>query len=207
MDIEAWDSSLYRRSRGPWRDLAIVGAGSITFYHTWPFSDPDGTSPDSAENHRELMQLLDLVIEVARPESLKLYDEDGWYFPVSARYAYFRDEKAVLRELMLLHEMWERGLPGCAVGEPVGKSEAMGDYVCNHDGRRPEPWRVVWERYSQLIPLAPQVTAATVRSVLAQSPDGGLRMTRTPNIFNSFAADAFLDVLQAVHGTDSSERP
>ena len=99
-----------------WGDERGEGLAELVLDPVWPFRTPGGRVGPAeaaryADNRDLLVRLVEAVVEVCAPESVRLHTDAGPPLPFDAHLLYYRDPGAALADLRWVAELWERGDP------------------------------------------------------------------------------------------------
>lgn len=165
------------------------------------------------ENLEELTDVLFAQVQALRPDSMKVYTDDGLYLPFNAHLAYYGSPAAVLDDLALLADAWEHGLPGYST--PPLKAwrpgEGGGDF---HSWRDEQQQAALWRALGEALPAGGRVTAEHVEWVyrhgsfstyaVEAGDTQGKAVLNYPDFLDGFVDGFFLEVLRAALGGDTS---
>lgn len=159
------------------------------------------------ENLEDLRDVLLSQVQALRPDSMKVYTDVGLYLPFNAHMAYYGSADAVLDDLALLADVWERGLPGYSTPPLKAWRPGAGDGDVFHEWRDDQQQAALWRALAEALPAVRRVTADHVEwvyqhdsfSTYAVEAGGtkGKAVLHYPDFLNGFVDGFYLAVLQA----------
>lgn len=204
---EAWRTYHYEHPR-------LGGDAALWVLNCGPFCTPiDAAEEAHREINRHVEENLDMLtglffrlVEALNPWSMKVFTDEGLYLPVNAHLAYYRDVAGVLKDIELMAEVWERGLPRHHIG-PILHHRADDIKRSFHSWRSPSQQEKLWQSLGTLLPQRIGLSPDTVRNVLATgrfdtyTMPAGFAVLEYPDFLNAFLDRFYLAVLAAARGS------
>jgi len=213
LSINAWGSRYADSGDTRFNDANLDGYASINIRrpsHYYAALEADSTHEDMIEinscvknNIDNILNVIVSLIERIRPESLKVFDDEGLRLPFNAHYAYYRDISGVVRELKYLAKLWENGLRWYPKDPSLKEFKPQHHSAYFHLSRTEAERQLLWERLSYSLLYVDLVSEETVKKVLKDQPpsfsmllnDQSITVLSYPFFMNYFIDEFFLSVL------------
>jgi hypothetical protein len=132
---------------------------------------------------------------------MKVFTDQGLYLPFNAHVAYYREESAVLEDLQLIADVWERGLPAHNIAPLRQKCpDDMGPAF--HHWRPPEQRERLWNELNVLLPPKTLPAVRDIRAVVSSGHfdsyemPSGVTLLDYPHYINAFLTNSYLEIYE-----------
>jgi hypothetical protein len=211
VQVESWGRD-YARRHG--RDYRIEGDAALSIQKVGPYcvllNSTDLPSVQEVnhkveENLEKLTDLLFSIIDGIKPNSMKVFVDEADYLPFNAHMAYYRDEDLIIKDIELIDEVYQKGMPSYRI-KPLKVIDPAGGETALHPWRNEQARRTLQQRLAASLPKLPGVTKESIRHVISSGEFDnytmpiGVTILEYPDFMNALLDRFYLAVLNASNG-------